>query len=151
MGDLYRFSCLLQMLKLKLNSVKTKCMIIGDSIPNNNVIISIDGQPIERDNKIKYFGVIIDDRLTFKDHCEYKAKKMSRKVNFLRRIRNRLDIKTALLLFNLLLVPHTDFCSSILFMLNEWELHTLQLIQNRAMRIISKCSRDTSIIYRVTI
>ena len=122
-------------------------MIIGDLNSNNNVIISIDGQPIERVNRIKYFGVIIDDRLTFKDHCGYIAKKMSKKVDFLRRIRNRLDIKTALLLFNSSVVPHIDFCSSILFMLNERELHTLQLIQNRAMRIILKCSRDTSTIY----
>ena len=115
--------------------------------PVNNYVISIDGQPIDRVNKMKYLGVIIDDRLTFKDHCEYIAKKMSKKVNFLRQIRNRLDIKTALLLFNSLVVPHIDFCNSILFMLNKRELHTLQLIQNRAMRIILKCSRDTSIIY----
>ena len=79
MSDLYRISCLLQRLKLKLNSLKTKFMIIGDSNSNNNVIVSIDGQPIERVNKIKYLGVIIDDRLTFKDHCEYIAKKMSKK------------------------------------------------------------------------
>ena len=46
-----------------------------------------------------------------------------------------------------LIVPHIDFCSSILFMLNEGDLHTLQLIQNRAMRVILKCPRDTSIVY----
>ena len=138
---------MLQKLKLKLNSVKTKFMIISDSSSDSNVIISIDGQPIERVNNNKYLGVIIDDRLTFKNHCEYIAKKMSKKLNFLRRIRNRLDMKTALLLFNSLVVPHVDFCNSILFMLNERELHTLQLIQNRAMRIILTRLRDTNIIY----
>ena len=147
MSDLNRISLLLQRLKLKLNSQKTKFMVIGDSSSSNNYTISIAGQPIERVSKIKYLGVMIDDRLTFKDHCEYIAKKMSKKVNFLRRIRNRLDMKTALLLFDTLIVPHIDFCSSILFMLNEGDLHTLQLIQNRAMRVILKCPRDTSIAY----
>ena len=56
-------------------------------------------------------------------------------------------MKTALLLFDSLIVPHIDFCSSILFMLNEGDLYTLQLIQNRAMRVILKCPRDTSIVY----
>ena len=147
MSDLNRISLLLQRLKLKLNSQKTKFMVIGDSSSSNNYTISIAGQPIERVSKIKYLGVMIDDRLTFKDHCEYIAKKMSKKVNFLRRIRNRLDMKTALLLFDSLIVPHIDFCSSILFMLNEGDLHTLQLIQNRALRVILKCPRDTSIVY----
>ena len=56
-------------------------------------------------------------------------------------------MKTSLLLFDTLIVPHIDFCSSILFMLNEGDLHTLQLIQDRAMHVILKCSRDTSIVY----
>ena len=56
-------------------------------------------------------------------------------------------MKTALLLFDTLIVPHIDFCSSILFMLNEGDLHTWQLIENRAMRMILKCPRDTSFVF----
>lgn len=144
-SDLTRIWCLLQTLKLKLNSLKTKCMYIG-AANRSDYSIDIDGQTIECVEKIKYLGVIIDDRLTFKDHCEYIVKKLSKKVNFLRRIRNKLDIKTSLLLFNSLIAPHIDFCSTILFMLNETDLQTIQLIQNRALRIILNRARDTSIV-----
>ena len=65
MSDLDRISLLLQRLKLKLNSMKTKFMVIGDPSSSNNYTISIAGQPIERVSKIKYLGVMIFDRLTF--------------------------------------------------------------------------------------
>ena len=143
-SDLERISRLFQSLRLKLNSTKTKMMIIG--VANADAYtLTIEGQQIERVEMIKYLGVVIDDRLSFKEHCDYVLKKMSKKVNFLRRIRNRLDVNTLLLLFKSLVMPHIDFCSSILFMMNQENLHALQLIQNRAMRIILKCPRDTRI------
>ena len=143
--DLENISKLVRRLRLKLNRTKTKYMVIGDSNSNNTYNIEIDGEIIERVNIMKYLGVKIDDKLNFKEHCEYIVAKMSKKVNFLRRIRNRLDLNSSLLLFNALIVPHVDFCSSILFMLNETQLRTIQLIQNRAMRIILNCPRDTSV------
>ena len=145
MIDLENISFLLKQLKLKLNSLKSKYMIIGDHNLTSEYHLVIDDQEIERVQKMKYLGVIIDDRLSFKDHCEYITKKMSKKVNFLRRIRNRLDLDTALMLFKSLITPHVDFCSSILFLLNDNEIRSIQLIQNRAMRIILNCARETSI------
>lgn len=94
---------------------------------------------------MKYLGVIIDHHLTFKRHCEYVAKKMSKKVNYLRRIRARLNEETALLLFKSLIVPQYDYCSTILFLVFDSDLRNLQLIQNRALRVILNAARDTSI------
>ena len=142
--DLTNISRLLQELRLKLNPSKSKFMVIGDTTDTLDIDLSVDGQTIERVKKIKYLGVVIDDRLTFKDHCDYVVKKMSKKVNYLRRIRNRLDTKSALLLYNSLAVPHIDFCSSILFMLNDGDIRTIQLIQNRALRIVLNRPRDSS-------
>jgi hypothetical protein len=41
--------------------------------------------------------------------------------------------------------PHIDYCSSIIFMANEGEMRSLQLLQNRAMRIILKKRSRTHI------
>lgn len=133
-------------MKLKLNATKSKCMVIGRQCDDLNISLVIDGEQLEQVSQMKYLGVIIDAQLAFKNHSEYVASKMAKKTNFLRRIRNRLDEKTSLLLFKSLIAPHYDFCSSVLFLMNDSSLRSLQLIQNRAMRIILNAPRDTSIL-----
>jgi hypothetical protein len=39
--------------------------------------------------------------------------------------------------------PHIDYCSSIILLANEGEIRSLQLLKNRAMRIILKKARKT--------
>ena len=83
--------------------------------------IMINGEYIERAEYIKYLGVTIDEHLDFKKHAEELTKKIGKKVNFLGRISNQFD-----------------YCASVLFLLNNNELHGLQQLQNKALRIILK-------------
>lgn len=144
-GDLDSLSCYMKMMRLKLNINKTKFMVLGAKTDNPDLSLRIDNMTIERVSYIKYLGVMIDDKLNFKMHCEYIEKKISKKISFLNRIRKKIDKNTAILLFNSIILPHYDFCSSILFMLNEGELNRLQVLQNRALRVILKARRDTSV------
>jgi len=75
--------------KLKLNTSKTKYMIIRSVRKEQRGYITLkysDGMELERVDKIKYLGVIIDDKLQFKDHCDYMLKKIGKKTSFLNRI-----------------------------------------------------------------
>lgn len=36
-------------------------------------------------------------------------------------------------------MPHFNYCSTVLFLCDKKQIHKLQLIQNRAMRIILRC------------
>ncbi|HBK82158.1 MAG TPA: hypothetical protein DDZ41_00940 [Flavobacterium sp.] len=54
-----------KMIKLKLNIDKTKCMCINDDLENN---IVLNSQIIEKTNIIKYLGILIDSKLSFKDN-----------------------------------------------------------------------------------
>lgn len=143
--DLQRVNTFLRMMKLKLNVNKTKFMIIGERNETISYEIMIGGQNIERVNQMKYLGVVIDDQLTFKPYCEYLEKKIAKKISFLRRIRNKLDTQTALLMYKSTIGPHYDYCSSILFLLNETKISNLQRLQNRAMRVILNERRDASV------
>lgn len=105
----------------------------------------IGGQSIERVNQMKYLGVVIDDQLTFKPYCEHLEKKIAKKISFLRRIRNKLDTQTALLMYKSTIGPHYDYCSSILFLLNETKIGNLQRLQNRARRVILSERMDASV------
>lgn len=144
-GDLDQICSFFKMMKLKLNINKTKFMIIGERNPDVQIDLKIGNEKLERVTRMKYLGVVIDDQLTFKEHCEYLEKKIAKKVGFLSRIRNRVNRETSLLLYKSLIAPHYDFCSTILFMLNESNLHSLQKLQNRAMRVILKRPRDSSV------
>lgn len=94
---------------------------------------------------MKYLGVVIDDRLNFKENLVMVYKKMSKKVNFLVRNRKRLDYDTKLLLYKSLIAPSIDYCSSILFLMNETDFRRLQKVQNRALRSIKNADRLTHI------
>ena len=59
---------------LKMNAEKTKYMIaksVRKEMKGNIVLKCVDGTELERVKIMKYFGIIIDDKLRFKDYCEY--------------------------------------------------------------------------------
>jgi len=70
--------------KLKMNIEKTKYMIVrGIRKEQRNKIIlrCADETQIERIEVMKYLGIITDDRLRLKDHCDYVLNKIGKKVS----------------------------------------------------------------------
>lgn len=100
---------------------------------------------IEMVDKFKYLGVIIDRQLKFKEHANNLIKIISYKINYLYRCSHYLTRWTRTILFNTLILPHFNYCSTILFLLNQNELYRFKKLQNRAMRIILCCSKRTAI------
>lgn len=73
------------------------------------------------------------------------VKKIAKKVGFLRRIRNEVSTLSAIKIFNVIIKPHFEYCSTVLFLCNDSMMQRLQLLQNKAMRCILKCNRYVSI------
>ena len=133
----------LKMNKLKLNEEKTKMMVINS---NSEINIEINGKLIENVKIIKYLGVIIDKNLNFNEHIEYVCKKIGKKIGFIKTLRNKMDILTAIQIHNTMIKPHFEYCSTILYTCcNQSQLNRLQMLQNKCMRTILKMRRDTSI------
>lgn len=68
--------------KLKMNVAKIKYMIITSvrkQLRKGVTLRCLDGSMIERVEKIKYLGIIIDIKLRFEDHCDYILKKIGKK------------------------------------------------------------------------
>jgi hypothetical protein len=129
--------------KLALNINKTKFMIITHKkkIDYDNVIIKIGENIVERVHEIKYLGIIIDDKLTFNSHMKYIQRKLYYKLAMMRRISGKLNAHTKIMLYNSLVAPHFDYCSSILFCLPQSKINELQKIQNKFMRNILKVNK----------
>ena len=138
--DLERICSFLKMMKLKLNVGKTKAMVINARQQTIHDII-VQGEIIEIVDSLKYLGVIVDNKLTFSENIDYMAKKVAKKVGLLGRIRKNIGRDTALSLFKTTVTPHFDFCSTILLIANEGQFKQLQLLMNKALRIIERASR----------
>lgn len=135
---------------LSLNLNKTKYMLIGKNYKLSglnaiNFYVEINNYKLEQVKEMKYLGIIIDENLKFKQHCDYILNKMSKKVHFMRRIGNNLTMNTKILLYKSIISPHIEYCSSILFNFNQNEIDKLQKLQNKSMRTILKCNKYTPI------
>ena len=108
--------------KFSLNTVKTEFMIIGrphrlnrlDENPESTpYIIIVDGGEVKRTKCVKYLGMIVDDKLTWKQHIDYISSKITRNIGILKRIRRFIPRESLLLLYHTLIEPYFKYCSIV--------------------------------------
>lgn len=134
--------------KLKLNANKTKYMIVRSvrkELRGDVVLRCLDGTVIERVERMKYLGVIIDSKLRFEEHCDYMLKKIGKKTSFLNRIGNYMSAYTRCTIYKSIIAPHFEYCATLLIGMGETQLTKLQVAQNRAMRVVLQCKRHTNV------
>ena len=132
--------------KLKLNDDKTELIIfkkkgtetfINQIKINDNVIYT---SPIVRN-----LGFHFDQFLDMKPHIV----KISQIIHFILKnishIRNVLDDDTCKILINSLVTSRLDYCNSLLYGLPRSSLHRLQLLQNKAARIVTRTKKHEHI------
>ena len=77
--------------KLSINVAKTEQMFIGSDASLSKIQwqtqIFLDGIPITRVKSAKSIGVYIDERLSWAEHIDYLAKKVSSAIAGLRQVR----------------------------------------------------------------
>lgn len=138
-ADLENISKWLKFNKVKNNVVKTKYMILKNKFKKynvDNITIVMDDIEVEYVESMKYLGVIIDTNLSFKEHYESVIAKITQKTNFLNRNSKCLSIWTKKLVYNSIILPHLTYCPTILYVAPKCIIQTLQIIQNRCMKII---------------
>ena len=77
------------------------------------IAIRIDDQLIKRVAHIKYLGIIVDDRLTWKEHVDYISKKISRNLGAIKRSRQCITVDSAIALYRTLIEPYLRYCCSV--------------------------------------
>lgn len=142
--DLESIAKYFKMCSLKLNTEKTKCMFIKKSNTLEEPNVTIENVLIEKVSVMKYLGILIDEKLKFNEHMNFLVKKMASKVSFLSRNKKKFSFETRVLLYEALIQPTIDYCSTILILMNDGQMERLQIIQNRAMRALLNCDYYTS-------
>jgi hypothetical protein len=131
--------------KLSLNLEKTAYMLISNRNIESENTIEMDNVEINKVDFTKYLGVILDSKLNFNEHFDFVLKKMAKKISFFWRISKKLDQQHRIMVYMTVIAPHIEYCSTILYILNEEKINKLQVLQNRAMRVILGCDRRTRI------
>ena len=135
--------------KLALNSSKTEFMLIGsrqrlgtyDTPPK----LIIGGDIIKHVSSVKSLGVYIDETLSWNIHIEKIAKKIVSGIGAIKRCRPFVNRTTLESVFNALVQPYFNYCSEVWGHCNKSLSNKLQKLQNRAARILTFSSYDTSV------
>ena len=79
----------------------------------DDVVTEISNTRLERVDKFKYLGVLLDNTLSWKNHIEYIGHKISSRLGILLRSRKVLPKPTCQMLYNTLAMPLFDYCSPV--------------------------------------
>jgi hypothetical protein len=125
--------------KLSLNTKKSNFILFGNKhLPNAfQLCISIDDHLLEQVTHTKFLGVYVDAKLSWKNHIDYIALKISKGLGILGRVRNILPSNALLMLYHTLVYSYLNYCNIVWGSASASALNKLISLQNRAIRLIT--------------
>ena len=111
--------------KFTLNMIKTEFLLVG----SKQRLLNSTANPTVT---IKSLGVHIDENLTWECRINELSKKIASGISAIKRVRNSAPFKTLLSIYNSLVQPHLDYCSSVWGSCSNSLSQKLQKLQNRA-------------------
>ena len=123
--------------RLIMNASKTQYMVFTNrNVDLNSVSILVNNVPLERVDCFKYLGLVIDEKLSYKLHCQYISGKISRSLGVFYRIRNNLDLQCLKMLYYSLIHPYLFYCNLVWGNARFTHINPVFVLQKRSMRII---------------
>ena len=102
----------------------------------DNVCISMNNSIITRVRATKFLGVILDEKLTWKDHISLVRSKLSKTVGILYRIRHLLNRAALFILYCSLFLPYLTYCAEIWGNTYKSNTQCIFLLQKKIVRIV---------------
>lgn len=126
--------------KLSLNVKKTNFILFGHSKRKKPMNICINDFKIDRTDKTKFLGVIINQTLTWSDHITVVTHKVNKSIGIISRLSKTLPSPVLVSLYQSLVAPYYDYCNIAWAINNSVLLVHLYKTQKRAVRIITNSS-----------
>jgi hypothetical protein len=125
--------------KLSLNILKTHYMLFttkkNTDIPS--LSLQLNESEIERVQKTKFLGVMIDEKLQWSGHIDYIKKKISKNIGIIYKARNYFDCSTLVTLYYTFIYPYLTYCIEVWGSSSLARIGTLLKLQKRFCRIIT--------------
>lgn len=123
--------------KLSLNVSKTNYMVFTNR-KVNHINVTIAGTVIDRVYVTKFLGVLIDCKITWKDHITSIASKLSKSIAIIYRASLILNDSAIYTLYCTLFLPYLNYCSVVWGNTYKTTIMPLVLKQKRIVRIICR-------------
>ena len=127
--------------QLKLNESKTECMVIGRHFGVNRYdvrYLQVNGQVMSVSTSVKDLGVLLDTNLSFKTQLQHTVRMANYHMKNLSFVRKYLDEDQMLMLIHNHVISKLDYCNSLYHGVPNYLLRKLQLVMNRAARLVVK-------------
>ena len=125
--------------KLALNAKKCEFLLIGSRKRIKTAVVpdvTIGMNTIQRVRCLKYLGIIIDEHLDWSAQVEALGKKIIRDIYLLKRIKQFIGQKVALLYYKSIIQSKFDYCDIVWGSIGKGYARKLQILQNRALRSV---------------
>jgi len=125
---------------LLLNSAKTEMIVVGPAKSSqlfDDLALSLPGCVIYGSERVKNLGVVFDRTLSFTLHIREVTRVAFYHLRNIARLRQSLTQKDAEILIHAFVSSRLDYCNVLFSGLPRKTLHTLQLVQNAAARILT--------------
>ena len=124
--------------RLTINNTKTELLLFSNRSPiHNNEQVVLNGQFVSYVDHAKFLGIVIDNKINFKNHINYITGKVAKHAGILHRIKNCLPLKTRLTYYNSYVLPYLNYNILHWGSTNPTHLNPLIIIQKRIVRTIA--------------
>ena len=123
--------------KLSLNIKKTHFMCFSAKNKSRpGISLQIDREAIAEVNKSKFLGVVVDNKLSWKDHISFVCRKVARDIGVIIKARKVLHNESLKCLYYSFMYPYMIYCNQVWGSACKTNIEPLQVLQKRAVRII---------------
>ena len=136
--------------KIRINANKTETIIFTQKYTNNKIRekIKIDDVTIQNKQTVKYLGITLDYRLSFKPHVTNALKRAflaNKAIYSLMAKDSGLSENNKKLLYKTILRPILTYGSHVWHKTSDTQKHRLQVYQNKILRLTTNSNRYTNI------
>ena len=127
-----------------LNVAKTELVLftLSKKQLDCDLKIELNGKRLYETDSVKYLGIQIDKRLTWKQHINHVALKLNKANAMLSKLRYVLDIKTLRSVYYAIFESHLCY-ASLAWVQNNNSLKRLHLLQKKSLRLMFFQSRNS--------
>ena len=131
-ADVENVSTWLVVNRLKLNVIKSLCMLIGSCQRTGglNLTIMLDGAILKQVCSTKYLGVYFDRHLTWQVHVDYVLGRVRRKLFAMNRVRPA-SSRVLQLLYQAYILPVLDYCDTVWLPSNSSSTRRLERLHSK--------------------
>ena len=127
---------------LQINASKTQAIGIGPS--TYQYVFHLNDSYVHTKDTLKILGVVLDSKLTFKEHVKEQLNKACAKASALRRIRRFVSKDVLVRLYKAYVLPHLEYCSPLLLGVGNAETTKIETTDYFVLRTILGYSKSVA-------